>query len=182
MQAEELVKFERPAIQAQLTPDIQAKGVKDKRWKPREWLEVEFPFKAGKLKDKPDAKFHDSLTFKYYVVLDGKQKKMLTAEVVHVNIPMLRDAATVVYISPSTIENLTGEERVNPAIVKSYGIEVFRGTDLVGLFSSVGGTNKFWEAPAVIANYPASPGLLLTKAETPFAPLWGDYHVETQKK
>ena len=48
---------------------------------------------------------------------------------------------------------------------------------LVGGHSSAGG--KFWETNA--AQFSTVDGVLLPKAKTPFAPLWGDYDVDAKQ-
>ncbi len=184
--AEKLLDFGRPSLGLQKTPDYKPAGVTDKRWKPKEWLELEFPFKIKENRKKPDQKFIDTLTFKYSVFLDPvdkKKAKVLTAEVTHVNIPVGEESASVVYISPSAIMSLTGEARPNPALVKLFQVEVMEGSTLVGFFSS---DNKTPSDPQLWTKLPSLPpteaGKLLSKNLTPFAPLWGDYHAEVQAK
>ena len=100
----------------------------------------------------------------------------------HVNIPVGETMASVVYLSPSAIFNLTGRSRVEPSMVSRWGVEVFNGTQKVGFASSQGKTPtqagaEWWKIPNAP---PQTPGLLMNKAQTPFAPLWGDYHAEVQ--
>jgi hypothetical protein len=183
--AEKLVDFGSPSTQAQFTPDWEVKNVTKKRWKPKEWLEFEIPFEAKPPSNKRDLTVFDALTFKFYLYLenpDPKKRKILTADVPHVNVPVGESMASVVYLSPSAIFNLTGKSRVEPTMVSRWGVEVFNGTQLVGFASSQGKSPtaagaEWWKidnAP------PQTPGLLMNKAQTPFAPLWGDYHAEVQ--
>src|SRR4249919_1194645 len=68
---EKLVDLANPTIQAQTTPDFKGTGVKDKRWKPKEWLEFEVPFMASAPKGaKGKFESFDQLVFKYYLYLD----------------------------------------------------------------------------------------------------------------
>src|SRR5436189_4291748 len=53
------------------------------------WLEVEVEFSAA-----PD--FTDELTFKYFILMNGK---LLTGEVTHVNVAGGRDNRSVMYVS-----------------------------------------------------------------------------------
>jgi hypothetical protein len=132
---------------------------------------------------KRDATFYNSLTFKYYLFFanpDKDKQKILTAEVQHVNVPIGEEAASVVYLSPSTILNLTNKDRADANMITFWGLEIYDGSTLVGFGSS---NNKgpadggaWWKAPSAPAQ---APGLLMTKNQTPFAPLWGDYHLDT---
>ena len=179
--AEKLVDLKDPTIQAQSTPDIKAAYVKEKRWKPKDWLEFEIPFIAAAPRGSgANITTYDLLTFKYYLFLDNPDKKkqrILTAEVNHVNVPIGEGLASVVYLSPSAVQRLTGNPRVITSAVTLWGVEVTREGKTVGFLSKDG--KKWWESP----NAPTTePGVLKNKMETPFAPLWGDYHAEVQSQ
>ncbi len=183
---EKLVDLKDPTKQGQMTPDFNVKGVKDKRWKPKEWLEFEVPFVASAPKgSKADVKTLDSLNFKYYLYLDNPdkaKKKILTADVTHVNVPIGEAMASVVYLSPASILSLTGKERIDASAVTLWAVEVTRDGAMVGFLSSKGKSPndagaKWWTADNAP---PQVPGLLLNKSQTPFAPLWGDYHADVQ--
>jgi hypothetical protein len=176
---EKLVDLKDPSIQAQSTPDIKAAYVKEKRWKPKDWLEFEIPFIATAPRGAPSTlTTYDQLTFKYYLFLDNPDKKkqrILTADVNHVNVPLNEGLASVVYLSPSAVLRLTGNNRVAPGAVTLWAVEVSREGKVVGFLSKDG--KKWWESPSAP---PTEAGVLKNKMETPFAPLWGDYHAEVQ--
>jgi hypothetical protein len=176
---EKLVDLKEPSIQAQSTPDIKAAYVKEKRWKPKDWLEFEIPFIATAPRGAPSAlTTYDQLTFKYYLFLDNPDKKkqrILTADVNHVNVPLNEGLASVVYLSPSAVLRLTGNNRVAPGAVTLWAVEVSREGKVIGFLSKDG--KKWWESPSAP---PTEAGVLKNKMETPFAPLWGDYHAEVQ--
>lgn len=179
---EKLVDLKDPVIQVQMTPDFALKaGTRDKRWKQKEWLEIEVPFTAVPPRNaKADLKAYDSLTFTYYLLIsptDKSKQRILTADVTHVNVPINESIASVVYLSPSAILSLTGSPRIAPNVISMWGVEVKYNGTLVGFASST--KNEWWKAN----NAPATvPGMLLTKNQTPFAPLWGDYHAEVQSR
>ena len=172
----------------QKSPDFLVKNVKDKKWSPRDWLEIEIPFVAEYMSAKGKReKVVPELTFEYYIYLDAKSKenaRVLTATLNHVNIPAREKVASVVYVSPDAILRLTGEKRADDRQVRYVGVVVkFGGKDLM-VWSSDGkkwdksskrAKPKFWwdsdKAPAVDAS------ALLSKEKTPFAILWPDYHV-----
>jgi len=184
--SEKLVDLREPTIQAQQTPDIKAAGVKEKRWKPKDWMEFEIPFIAAAPKNaKSNFTSYDSLTFKYYLFLsnaDKEKSRILTAEVNHQNVPIGEGLASVVYLSPTAILSLTGSNRFQAASVTLWAVEVTHEGKTVGFLSSKGKSPtdpgaEWWKAtsaPPVVA------GMLKNKMETPFAPLWGDYHAEVQ--
>jgi hypothetical protein len=62
------------------------------------------------------------------------------------------------------------------ADVKAWGIEVYYNGAVAGWKSSTG-PSRWWVDGA--ASLQPIEGLLLPKAKTPFAPLWGDYDLET---
>jgi hypothetical protein len=156
-----------------------------KRWRPKDWLEIEVPFEAKAPANKRDMKFYETLSFKYYIYVDSPEKekrKILIADVTHVNIPIGEAMASVVYLSPQDILSLTGATRAVPNMITMWGIEVFNGTQLVGFISSRGKSPtqagaQWWKGDNAP---PQVPGLLRNKTQTPFAPLWYDYHAPVQ--
>ena len=88
-------KIESPCVK---TPEYQITGGPQKRskigsgWKWR-----------SNLRPKPED--IDELTFKYTILVENK---LLDRRVTHVNIPKGRDHYSVVYVSPRTLEKLTG--------------------------------------------------------------------------
>ena len=84
-------------------------------------------------------------------------------------------ANAVIYISPASVKTLTGSDTFSDSSVKAWGVEVLHSGQLVGGKSS--NNKKWWEAGGLP---PRSEGLILNKKQTPFAPLWGDYHVDVQ--
>jgi hypothetical protein len=181
-----LIDLKEPIIQAQQTPDIKAAGVKDKRWKPKEWLEFEVPFIAMAPRNaKANFTSYEQLTFKFYIFLsnaDKEKSRILTAEVNHVNVPVGEGMASVVYLSPSAVLGLSGSPRVQTNAVSLWAVEVAHEGKTVGFISSKGKSPtdpgaEWWKATSAP---PTVAGVLKNKMETPFAPLWGDYHAEVQ--
>jgi hypothetical protein len=184
--SEKLIDLKEPMIQAQSTPDIKAAYVKEKRWKPKDWLEFEIPFIASAPRGaKAGFTSFDTLTFKYYLFLanaDKSKSRILTAEINHVNVPVGEGLASVVYLSPSAVLALTGNSRVMANSVTLWAVEVSHDGKTVGFLSSKGKAPtdpgaEWWKAQGAPETVP---GVLKNKMETPFAPLWGDYHAEVQ--
>jgi len=179
---EELVKISKVNVGVQKSPKIPSEGPTDKRWKPRDWLEIEVDCEAILSKKAKDTKqrAYSEVTFKYFVYLEGQSKeksRILTGEVVHVNVPIKEEGHSVMYVNPQTIESLTGKKEGNPTAVKFWGVEVTIGGEKVGIKTSTG-DKPWWDAPTA----PAKEAGLKKKSETPFSVLWSDYHYEERGK
>jgi hypothetical protein len=178
---EKLIEFKKPEVTAQKAPDFTLKGgTTDKRFKAKDWLEVEFEIEAKAPKAAPkDTKFLDSIQVKFYVYLqpaDVTKAKVLTADVTYFNVHIGDNSHCVLYLSPSTLLNLTGDKLVDKGMIKFLGAEATYNGAVVGMFTSTGTTAQpWWKAPKAP---PAEAGRLLPKNKTPFAPLWYDYYLE----
>lgn len=167
------VEIKDVKIAAQNTPKFSVQGVKEKKWRPKTWLELEVDFEV----EVPKLDYVSELLFKYYLVLEAPRDKMrtLTGEIAHLNIKVNELSHAVAYVSPSTLESQTEKEGFSEGDVKFWGVEVFMGGNLIGGESSNG--KKWWESAQVPAKVD---GLILNKKKTPFAPLWGDYHADVR--
>ena len=184
---EELVNIKKVIVSVQKTPKIQADGPTDKRWTPKDWLEIEVDcdiLKSKKSKD-PKQNSHESVTFKYFVYLEGQSKeksRILTGEVTHGNVPIEKDQHSVMYLTPSTIFDLTGKKEGNPSAVKFWGVVATVGGETVGYKVSPGAPGSadkpWWEAPTA----PAKEAALKKKSQTPFSILWADFHLDESSK
>lgn len=177
---EELFKFKKVEIATQKAPDFTLKGgTTDKRWKAKDWIEMDFEIDVKPPKAAKDLKFYDEITIKYYAYLiptDVKKQKVLTVDVHYVNIPVDEVIHSVVYISHSTIVNITGDKNVDKNLIKYFGAEVTYAGKLAGLHTSSGtAANPWWKSDKTPA---LEEGRLLPKSKTPFAPLWYDHYME----
>jgi hypothetical protein len=179
-----LVDVDKVTVDNQKTPQFTVPNVKDKRFTPKDWLEIEVDCQArlSKNEKNKDMKAYQEVTFKYYVYLSGnpdpKKNRVLTTEVAHVNVPIGEKIHSVVYVSPSAILKITeGKGPVAPTMVKAWGVQVFINGEEVGRKTSE--ANKEWWTNASL---PPQEPALLDKSKTPFAPLWADYHLEVRSK
>lgn len=160
---------------AQKTPSFQAGGVKDKNIpNPRDWLELEVEFKV-----KGDSKaIVKELLFRYYIGFRDQTgaARILTGDVKHINIVPGEDNYSAVYVSPSTLGEITGDfRRFQPRSVEAVGVEIIYNGVIVGGKSSMSGSRaKFWESSGT------QPGIL-GKVDTPFALLWIDRYADVEK-
>lgn len=178
--AEELLKFKKCEIAIQKAPEFAINGTTAKRFKQKDWIEVEFEIdvKAPKGADK-ELRFLDDVNIKYYVYLqptNPEKLKVLVADVTYINVPIDETIHSVVYLSPATLYNISGEKLVNKGMITYYGAEATHNGKIVGLFSSKMFNNApWWNNPKLP---PVENGRLLPKNKTPFAPLWFDYYME----
>jgi hypothetical protein len=137
------------------TPEYQITGGVNKRFKLGDWLEVEVEFDTK-------AEEIDELTFKYTISVE---RKLLDGEVTHVSIPKGRDHFSVVFVSPRSLERLTGGKPLTPASIENVWVEVSRQGQVLDRSSF---------KPGAVPNLPHVSGMVLNKNETPFAPLYFD--------
>lgn len=158
----------------QLTPNFQANGPDSKNVpNPRNWLEVEVEFEV---KGRDDVVVPE-LLFRYYIGFTDKngQGRTLTGDVKHINIVPGEEYYSAVYVSPSTLGDITGNFRkFQSSNVKAVGVEIYYNGVIVGGKSSLSGSSaKFWQATGT------SPGIL-AKDATPFALLWIDRYADSE--
>jgi hypothetical protein len=124
------------------------------------WLEVEVEFSAA-------PEFTDELTFKYYILFNGK---LLTGEVRHTNIAAGTSNRSVMYVSPRTLARFGGNRPVTPSSFQNIAVQIEQQGIIKNELSLV-------PAPAQwFATVPQVSGFVVNKDQTPFAPLyWGRY-------
>jgi hypothetical protein len=135
------------------------------------WLEVETEFDS--FQEFPE------LTFKYSLILTGKNggpPKLLEGEVVHVDVAPGRERHSVMYIAPKTLNRLSDNKMF--AINNIYGIyvEILSGGQIIafGQKSTKGTYENFVKSRDALTDKITD--AFLTKSQTPFAPLFFDYH------
>ena len=163
------------------TPAISYSGATQKASRPKSWMEVEVTF-TWQPRTSAE-KFSDDVTFNYYVLLSNKsvtspQGSLLTGQVTHTSLPaMQNDLKTVMYLSPRNMERLFDGKipaSATSAIV-DIGVTITRQGQVVAE-KSLKGTGQWWP------QYQQTPGYLLNKSETPFAPLNSDYYEAVKKQ
>lgn len=139
------------------TPQYNITGGPQKRSDIGTWLEIEVEFetKAPEISE---------LTFQYMVMLNNQ---LVTGSVTHINIPKGRARYSVMYIAPRTLEKLNGGKAFTKGSIQNVWITV---TGPNGVVIAKEASPKKVEPP----NVAQLPGMVLNKAETPFAPLFFD--------
>lgn len=155
------VKITKVDIAGVKTPEYTIVGGPQKRSKIGTWLEIEVAFET-KVDD------IDELTFNYNVLIE---KTLLDGSVTHVSIPKGTEHYSVMYISPRSLERLTGGKPFTAAAIGGAWVTVSRQGQILDAPQA---NPKAAYKPGAIPNLPHMAGQLLNKGETPFAPLFYD--------
>jgi hypothetical protein len=165
-------------IQSQPTPMIQASNVIDKRWKPKEWLEldteleVKLPTTEG-----PEATLA-SLEVKYFLVTSAADKDgrriVLKGAVVYTNVPSGVKSHVLAFVSPATLKSALKKDNGGKADIVAYAVVTGDGSKPDMVVSQGPGGAKWWESLDP-TKFTIVDGGVLGKNKTPFAPFWGDY-------
>ena len=130
------------------------------------WLEVEAEFAAA-----PD--FTDDLTFKYFILVNGT---LLAGEVTHSNIAAGRENHSVMYVSPRTLARFNNNRPVTQTAVQNIAVQIVQQGAIKGELSLLRAPAQWYVA------MPKVTGFVLTKNETPFAPLFWDRYEQIKSR
>ena len=137
------------------TPEFTFRGT-DKRAEYLKWFEIEVEFEVQ------GVEMVDELTIQYLAEINGK---LLTGEVTHVNIPKGKGRFSVMYISPRSLDRVTGGKQLNTGMIGNIWIKIEKQGQVLAEKSSQA------KPPP---NLPRMTGMMLPKSETPFQVLWWD--------
>lgn len=150
------VKIDKISPAVVTTPEYSVKNTTDKRSDYLKWFEIEVEFSV----DGPE--IVDELVVTFLVELNGK---LCPGETTLVNVPKGRSRYTVMYMSPRSIDRLTGGKALTAAMVGNMWVDIKKQGQTLATDSL-----KKGKPP----NAQTFPGLLVQKAETPFQVLWWD--------
>lgn len=153
------VKLGKVAPAMVSTPEYNITGGANKRYEIKKWLEVEISY------DTVPAEI-DELTFKFTALVE---KTLLDGDVSYVNIAKGKDHFAVIYISPKSLDKLTGGKPLTPASIDNVWVEVSRQGQVLA---------KEQLKPGAQPNVQHKTGMILNKNQTPFAPLYYDRYEE----
>jgi len=168
-------------LDQQQTPQIQAMNVVDKKWRPKNWLEIEAAFDIKLARDAGGRKGSlEAMEVKYYIGLnqtaeDGKPI-VLAGSMNYKDVPADENCFGLAFVSPSTLKRILLKDNGGKGDVKAHGVDVFVGGTRVAFGSSTG--SPWWFDPAAQGlsdKLSFQEGTVVPKAKTPFAPFWGDY-------
>lgn len=164
------------------TPQFSANNVGEKRWRPKDWLEVDLPFQV-KLAQSAGGRNGSlaSLKVNFYIGLNATNKdnkhEVIKGSFDYVDIPAAEDCHALAYVAPATLRRLLQKDNFTPSDIRAWGYEIMLDGQRVGGDSSVAGSAWWEKADALSMN----DGVMLSKRETPFGILWGDYDVSAKK-
>lgn len=188
-------KAKKPSFDSLPSPDFGG-NTNLKRFKEKWWLEIEVEFEVDARVGRDTPNFIDELEFRYYVAVEnGERSRENPAEILviekivrHVNIPVGESIYSSVYLSPSSVQRITGSRssgRASKSTVKEVTVQIFHNGQTVGGSTTTGrmsddgrmqdpwwtklGSGKMMRTEAIP---------LLPKDETPFAPMWWDRYAE----
>lgn len=171
------------AINSIKTPQFTANNVGEKRWQPKDWLEVDLPFQI-KLPQSAGGRNGslETLTVNFYIGLAAQNKEgkfeVIKGSFNYVDIPAAENCHALAYVSPATLRRLLQKDNFTPSDIRAWGYEVLVSGQRVGGDSSVS-NSPWWEKADTLS---INDGVMLAKTETPFGILWGDYDVSTKKQ
>lgn len=171
------IEVEKPSFEDLQSPELGGNTGK-KKWDPKDWLEVEVEMKV-EARPEPKDKYLDSLSVRWYVAVENPAAKgyyLLEKDVEYVNVPVGESFFVSVYLSPASIQRLTGGDRAGKNSVTAVGGEV-KCMGETAEFSE--GQKPGWWNSGSLSRTEKFP--LLSKSETPFKFLWWDRFLEERQ-
>lgn len=176
-------KIKRVNIQEQLTPQISAGGVKEKRWRPKNWIETDVEFEIEiPAADGGSKGSYGSLQMNIYLALqqmskDGK-RQVAKVELNLVNVPAREVCHALAYMSPASLKMIFQKDIVTASTdIQGWGVEIMAEGQRIAADSSLG-KEPWWETKKDALNILS--GVLVHKSKTPFGIFFGDYDVGIQ--
>lgn len=168
-------------LDQQQTPQVQAANIVDKRWRPKNWIEIETVFDIKLARDAGGrAGSLPAMEVKFFVGLNAKNAEgkniVLTGSLNYKDIPADNSGVALAFIAPSTLKRVLQKDNGGKNDVVAHGVDVLVGGQRVAAQSSTG--TPWWEDPATKGpsdKFVFESGAVLPKNKTPFAPFWGDY-------
>lgn len=175
------VEAKKPEFDDIPSPD--SGGTKSKPFKPKEWLEIEASIKI-QMAPAPPSKTVEKVLVKWFVAVENPDKPgsflLLKKEITYVNVPLDEDVFSSVYLSPASVQRLTGSDRAGKSIVNLVGYEVLINGEKVAQETNKNKVGWWSAASDKISSTDSVP--LLDKSESAFANMWWDRYMEIFKE
>jgi hypothetical protein len=181
------VDVKKVSVTEQQTPQYAAGNVKDKRWRPKNWVEVEVDFDIKLPVDAGGNKgSFGSMQLNVFLALQHKTKEgkveVLKGTLNLINIPAGETCHALAYVSPASMKSIFQKDNVLVSTdVSQWGVEFLVDGKRIAGDSSVG-KQPWWDSPDAANKFQMLEGVMVSKADSPFAILWGDYDVPVAKK
>lgn len=175
-------KVEVDRISFDVLPSPELNSSRNKSFKPKDWLEIEAKVRV-QAAPAPPSGFIDKMTVKWSVAVENtatgaRGTAILIKEITYVNVPVDQDFFVSVYLSPSSVRRISGEDRASERAVKGVLLEVTTDGAVAPGVSHTG-PDKWWESKA-LGQMTGVP--LLNKNETPFKAFWWDRYGEIEER
>ena len=115
----------------------------------------------------------DELMFKYYILFNGN---LFTGEVTHLNIPAGREKRSVMYVPPRALARFANNRPITENSCQNIAVQIVQQGTLKNEASLAKAPPQWYSA------MPQVSGLLLTKDQTPFAPLYWDRYEQIKSR
>jgi hypothetical protein len=153
----------------------------DKKWKPKNWLEIEVAFDIKLARDAGGRSGSlSAMDVKYFIGLNQKSEDgknvVLSGTMSYKDVPADTACFGLAFVSPSTLKRILQKDNGGKGDVVAHGVEVLVGGKRVASGSSTG--SPWWfdaNTQALSDKFAFEDGAVLPKSKTPFAPFWGDY-------
>ncbi|MDG1357230.1 MAG: hypothetical protein P8P36_03455 [Akkermansiaceae bacterium] len=175
--------IDKPEFDDLLSPTIDGRTTA-KKFTPKEWLEVEVKIKIES--SNRDEDFADQVTVKWCIAAKVTENnttkvRLLEKEINYVNVPIGEEVYVSVYLSPTAVRRISGNDNAAKTIIEEVGGEItVNGVSPVkssGIFTTMSKKKgKWWN---VLTPYKKIP--LLNKNETPFKFFWWDRYAEIEE-
>lgn len=175
------VEVKQVKVEQQQTPQVQALNIVDKKWRPKNWLEIEVAFDIKLARDAGGRSGSlGAMEVKYFIGLNQKSEDgknvVLTGTVSYKDVPADTACFGLAFVSPSTMKRILQKDNGGKGDVVAYGVEVLVGGKRMALGSSTGSPWWFDAATQGLSDkFAFEDSAVLPKSKTPFAPFWGDY-------
>jgi hypothetical protein len=175
------VSVKNVKVDQQQTPQVQAMNLVDKKWRPKNWLEIETAIDLKLARDAGGRKGSlEAMEIRYYIGLNQKSEDgknvVLSGTVNYKDVPADTTSFGLAFVSPSTLKRILMKDNGGKSDVVAHGVDVFVGGTRVGFGSST--SNPWWwdaGTQCLSDKFSFQDGTVLPKLKTPFAPFWGDY-------
>lgn len=175
-------KIGDPEIETIPSPDISS-GV-SKKFKPKDWVSIEVSLEYSP-REEPESGYIDDVVVRWFVLANNPSRNVkylrLSETVQHMNMPVGEEIFSSVYLSPATLRKITGKNGANASDIVAAACEIIIDGVPVGTASTRFSVKDWWKVSS--AQVASNDNFkLLTKADTPFAPLWWDRYLEIRPK
>lgn len=176
------VTAEVPTFADLQSPEFGGTTGREKSFKPKNWLEMEGKARI-EIKPEPASKMAEQVLVKWYVAIknpDGKGTLLLSRDVTHVNVPLGQDIYFSVYLTPASIQRITGSDRAGKGAVSIVGYEVIVNGEQAATATTrapSGLPDEWWTFQSPLLSRSETVPLL-SKPESAFANMWWDRYAE----